>query len=330
MLFFRRTPPINGSVNSKAELKKIKIGGIDQWILVRGKNKDNPILLFLHGGPGSSQIAVASKYQALLEEQFLVVNWDQRGAGMSYSPNLSRAEMTVDRFIEDTRELIEYLTGEYGKEKLYLAGHSWGSLLGALVSYRFPDLILGYIGIGQAVDLQENERLAYDYVFGCAEETNNRKALKQLRRMGEPPYKDILNSTRIRSRWTSSFHGRFYKAGMGKLVLQYLFSSEYSFMDLVRFLRGSIFSYQTMWLEIMDINLLEQVPSLNLPVLFLLGRHDFTTPYEIAVRYFEKLTAPSKEMVWFENSAHCMPFEEADVFQRVILDKLVINPKSGC
>lgn len=322
MGFSRSTPPIAGSQNSVSELTKLKIGGIDQWVLIRGKNRDNPILLFLHGGPGSAQIAVARKYHSLLEEHFIVVNWDQRGAGLSYSPDIPVETMTIEHFIKDTKELIEYLVKTYHKDKIFLAGHSWGSVLGVLVSQRYPQLIHAYIGIGQAVDLDENERLAYQYVYEYAQKNNHKKALKELQEIGELPCKDIKHYTRVRSRWTSKFGARFRNMSMTQFMLEYLRSSEYTQSDVLKFIKGSNFSFNTLWEEVMKVNLFKLAPELSMPVYFLLGRYDYTTPYDIAVRYFEKLIAPHKELIWFEKSAHAMPFEEPEEFQRVLIEKL--------
>lgn len=325
MLFWRRTSLIIGSKNSVSELKKIKIGGIDQWLLIRSKNKNNPILLILHGGPGSAQIAVATKYQALLEEHFIVVNWDQRGAGLSYSKDVSKGTMVVDKFVKDTKELIDYLIKIYNKQKIFLVGHSWGSILGVLVSHKFPELIEGYVGIGQAVDMKENERLAYDYVDKYAGKTSNKRAKKELKEIGKPPYKDIIGDTKVRSRWTSKFNARFHNTSMIRFMLKFLMSQEYNLMDVIKFLKGSTFSFNTMWQEIMGLNLFELVPRLNMPIYFMLGRYDFTTPYDIAMKYGEKLIAPYKEIIWFENSAHCIPFEEPEEFQRILIEKLKVH-----
>lgn len=326
MLFWRRTSHITGSKNGISELKKVTIGGTGQWLLIRGKSLSNPILLFLHGGPGSAQIAVAARYQAQLEEHFIVVNWDQRGSGLSYSKEISKETMTVDHFVKDAKELIDYLTRTYGKQKVFLAGHSWGSILGALLVHKYPEAVEGYAGVGQVADLAENERLAYEFVYHCAETGNNKRAVRELRTIGRPPYKDLMDGTMVRSRWTGRFHARFHNISAVRFMLQFLVSQEYNLADGVRFLRGSAFSFNAMWKEISEINLFELVKTLDVPVYFLLGKYDFTTPYDIAVRYCEALNAPHKEIIWFENSAHCMPFEEPEKFQRVLIEKLKAEP----
>lgn len=322
MLFWRSTCSKNRDKNSVHELKKIEIGGIKQWILVRGKNRDNPILLFLHGGPGSAQIAVSRIYFSKLEENFVVVNWDQRGAGLSYSKDIPKDTMTVKNFINDTKELIEYLLKTYNKKKIFLVGHSWGSGLGILVTNKYPQLIEAYLGIGQIGDMQENERIAYKYVNEYAHKTNNIKAIKELQEIGEPPYNDLISSMRIRSKWTTKFGARFYKLDMKQFKLKFLMSSEYTIADVYKFAMGSTYSIETMWEEISKLNLFNLAPELSVPVYFLLGKHDYTTPYEIAEKYFDELIAPFKEIAWFDNSAHCIHFEEPLKFEKLIIDKL--------
>lgn len=322
MLFWKSTSSENRYKNGVHKLKKVEIGGIEQWILVRGKNRDNPILLFLHGGPGSAQIAVSRAYFSKLEENFIVVNWDQRGAGLSYSEDLPKDTMTVKSFINDTKELIEYLLNTYNKKKIFLAGHSWGSGLGILVTNKYPQLIHAYIGIAQIADMQENERIAYKYVNEYARKNNNIKAIKQLQKIGYPPYKDLISSMKIRSRWTSKFGSRFYKMDMKQFMSKFLISSEYTIADMFKFIKGSKYSIDTMWEEVSNLNLFNLVPEVSVPVYFLLGKHDYTAPFEIAEKYFYKLTAPFKEIVWFDNSAHCIPFEEPLKFQELIIDKL--------
>jgi pimeloyl-ACP methyl ester carboxylesterase len=170
--------------------------------------------------------------------------------------------------------------------------------------------------------MQENERIAYKYVNNYAHKTNIIKAIKQLEEIGEPPYNDPISSMRIRSRWTSRFGARFYKLDMKRLMLKFLISSEYTISDVYKFIKGSTYSIETMWEEVSKLNLLKLVPELSVPVYFLLGKHDYTVPYEIAEKYFEKLIAPFKEIIWFDNSAHCIPFEEPLKFQKLIIDKL--------
>lgn len=148
-------------------LERVELGGVKQWILLRGQAQQ-PIMLVLHGGPGSADIATAGHYQRELEKQFLVVNWDQRGAGKSECRDASSStDLSIDQLVADATELIRLLLARFGKQKLYVLGHSWGSALGLLVTHRCPELVHGYIGVGQLVDASENERpgLTHGLIF---------------------------------------------------------------------------------------------------------------------------------------------------------------------
>jgi pimeloyl-ACP methyl ester carboxylesterase len=310
--------------NGIFELKTLKIGGIDQWILVRGQSRENPILLFLHGGPGDAQISYSKPYNTLLEERFIVVNWDQRGAGLSYSESIPKETMKIEQFVKDTRELITWLLDTYKKEKLFLAGHSWGSILGVLVADQVPELIVAYIGIAQVGNMMENERLAYKFAYEYAKKRNNLKAVKQLEKIGEPPYEKLLDAE-IRSKWTQYAHATLYKRPASIFFRTAVSTTEYSFIDIYRFQKGMSFSTLTMWDEVSKVSLLERVPELKIPVCFFLGRHDYTVPFGASEQYFEALSAPHKEIIWFEKSAHSIPFEEPVRFQKLVIDKLLIS-----
>jgi len=323
-LFERSTQP--DCPDGIYELKPLKIGGIDQWILVRGKSLGNPLLLFLHGGPGDAQIAYVKTYNNLLEEHFIVVNWDQRGAGLSYSTNLPKETMKIEQFVDDTKELITYLLHTYKKEKLFLMGHSWGSILGVLVAAQIPELIKAYIGIAQVGNMQENEKLAYKYAYEYAKEHHNLKAVRQLEMIGEPPYKNLLDSE-IRSKWTKYAHATLYKKPASIFFKAAMSTTEYTIIDMNRFQKGMSFSTFTMWDEVSKVNLLQRVTELKIPVFFFLGRHDYTVPFETSVRYFKALSAPFKEIVWFDKSAHSIPFEESVRFQKTVIKKLSIYSK---
>ena len=144
--------------NSVSKLEKLTLGGIEQWITVRGKQKELPILLYLHDGPGSPQTGAQRKYNAILEDYFLVVNWDQRGAGKSYTPHIPADTMNFEQLLSDAYELVLYLKDTYQKEKIFLMGHSFGAALGLLFAHRYPELIQAYIGINQPVFWEEEEK----------------------------------------------------------------------------------------------------------------------------------------------------------------------------
>lgn len=203
----------DGTIASESitSLEKVMLGNLNQYILIRGKNKNNPVLLFLHGGPGSAQIGFAPRYQHSLEDDFVVVNWDQRGAGKSYSENIPKDTMTLEHFISDANELVDYLCHRFGRSKIFLVGHSWGSVLGSMLVYCYPEKFEAYIGIGQVVNMNDNERLSYQYVLKEAKKSNNKRAVKSLEGIGEPPYKNEIKDLMTQRKWLGKFKGAVYE-----------------------------------------------------------------------------------------------------------------------
>lgn len=314
-----RTPQIDGS-NSIASIQKIKIGGMDQYIMIRGRDISNPIIFFLHGGPGYSQISYARKYQEKLEESFIVVNWDQRGAGMSYSFNIPKDSMNKDQFIEDSKELIDYLCTRYDKEKIYLVGHSWGSELGLHIIDKYPEKIEAFISIGQVVNGIENEQVSYDFVVEEAQRNNDKKALDDLRRIGRPPYANIVKDTMTQRKWLEKYGGVERKVNTLKdIILSSVFSPEYTGIDGLKFALGSKFTADTMWGNDEDVDFIRNLPEVKVPIYFCVGRHDYNTPSILTENYYNNMIAPEKELIWFEESAHFPHFEEPEKFAQLAI-----------
>jgi pimeloyl-ACP methyl ester carboxylesterase len=332
-LFYARTPRIknedgNIKTNSVASLDYVEIGRITQYLMIRGHNINNPILLFLHGGPGNVGGPFAYKFERELEKHFIVVNWDQRGAGKSFSKKIPRASMTIEQFILDTLEVIEYLITKFDKNKVFIVGHSWGSILGIRIASSSPELIHAYVSVGQVVNILENEKLSYEFTIEYARKMGNEKALKQLKKLNPYPEKAINNIKIIKKqrKWLTKFGGVIYnETGWWSYIKIALGSPEYSLKDLIKYIRGVRFSRKTMWPQLFEIDLPKQVPELKVPVYFCMGRHDYNTHFELAKKYFDQLKAPKKEFVWFENSAHMLNFEEYENFNDFLINKVLIE-----
>lgn len=320
MLFLpNRTPKIKGE-NSVAVIEKIKLGGLEQAILVRGKDISNPVLLFLHGGPGYPQISFARKYEKKLEDNFVVVNWDQRGSGMSYSSNIPKESMNREQFIEDTKELIDYLCEKYQKEKIYLVGHSWGTELGLYVVDKYPEKVAAFISIGQVVNGIESEVISYDYVLEMANENNDKKALDDLIRIGRPPYKNTVNDTATQRKWLSKYGGVERKVNtLRDIILGSILSSEYTGIDGIKFALGNKFSADTMWGHNKDLDFIRDIPEVKVPIYFCAGRYDYNTPSVLIEEYYNEIIAPKKELIWFEESAHFPNLEEYENFNELVI-----------
>lgn len=309
-MFSRKTNNIEGE-NSVADLIKLNIGKFEQWVLIRGESINSPLILFLHGGPGTSNIGIAADTQKQLEKNFIVVNWDQLGAGLSYNKSIPKEAMTIEKMINYTKELIQYLLNRFQKKKVYLVGHSWGSLLGILVAKRYPEYIQKYVGVSQVVGGQKTEKLCYDYCLRKATESNDIKALNKLKEIKEPPYNDWMKGLQIRSALSNKFGASVKNGGLPSLYIKRMLKSEeYKLVDIYKFMAGFSFSLKYLWPEIMKINLLEEVNSLSIPVYFFLGKYDYSAPSSLAEAYFSKLNADNKQITWFENSAHMCNLEE--------------------
>jgi len=309
-----KTPPIQ-TPQGIASLEAVKLGGVKQWILIRGQDASNPVLLFLHGGPGSPEMPFEHYFGPRLEEHFVVVHWDQRGAGKSLHPGIPKDSMTIGQFVSDARELVELLRKRFGAEKIYLMGHSWGTIIGTSLVQRHPELFYAYIGIGQCVDLPRNESVSYQFVLAEAKQRDHQKALRQLEKIGPPPY-DNLRKLGTQRKWLTRFGGGVTHEGkFGPLVKIALQAPEYTPADFAKYLYGNYFGPKNTEAEVMKVNFLEQAPRLLVPVYFFAGRYDYNTPWELVQEYYTKLDAPQgKHLVWFENSAHSPNLEEPEKF----------------
>jgi pimeloyl-ACP methyl ester carboxylesterase len=301
----------NGMRIDKKE--SLAIGGITQWISLRSENVLNPILLFLHGGPGTAQISFSRKSQRRLEDSFLVINWDQRGSGRSYSRSLRKEDMKIERFVEDTEELIEYLLKRFKKEKVYLVGQSWGTIIGAYLVAKRPDLISAYIGIGQIVDMERGELISYQFTLDEARKRNNKKAIQQLEKIGAPPYAKLSDGG-VQRKWLSKFHGAAYEGTLEGTILKNISIRDLRPFDIIRFVAGAMFSLSTLEDEENKVKIFLDVPEMKVPVYFCCGRRDYTVPFELVVEYVEKLKAPQKRIIWFDHSGHLPNFEEPEIF----------------
>jgi pimeloyl-ACP methyl ester carboxylesterase len=306
-------------------LEKVTLGGVDQWLLIRGWDRSNPVLLHLHGGPGSADISIARFFDTELIRHFTVVHWDQRGAGKSFSPDIPPESMTREQFVEDIRELAELLIKRFEVSRIYLVGHSWGSEIGALAASRYPELFHAYVGVGQVVEGTEDEQISYRFVIDQARETGNQQAIRELERIGPPPY-DGVSELLVQRKWLERFGGvsRSEETTMRALIKRALSSPDYSLCDAVRFFRGQSFSSAQLWNEGLETNLFEQVPRIDVPVYFFTGRHDYNTPFELAERYYRTLDAPrGKHLIWFENAAHMLPYEVPDEYADALIHRVL-------
>lgn len=315
-----RNAPLNKSV---AQLREIKLDGIDQWVLLRGKNRDLPLLLWIHGGPGSPQMPFAHYLDRPLEEHFIVVHWDQRGAGKTNPSLFDRrfillSGMSLIQFKKEALELIEYLLKEFHQEKLFLLGHSWGSQIGLELAIENPELFHAYISVSQVVETEKAMRIAHEWLSEQMQAHGDLEKLAQLEAMGLPPYSHSEYRTFIQ--WVNHYGGSL-DWSISKLLRVAAFAQEYSAMDYYKWFQGMNRGGKSFHKDGMMsyYNYFDRVPSLSVPVYFIAGEKDYNTPFELIEQYYEYLQAPQKELIPFSGSAHTPFFADPERFREELI-----------
>lgn len=328
------TPPILGDdgkplPNSIASLDKVRLGGVNQWLIIRGQSVEKPVLLFLSGGPGGSDAGRVLRFNQELEKHFVVVIWEQRGCGKSYFSIGTDPNMSVDRYVSDITELSETLRIRFHQDKIYLMGHSSGSIFGIKAIQQRPDLFYAYIGSGQMVNLKETGKTIYKMLLDNAEKTGDVKYSEELKDLGEPPYSgsnSILKYMKVNGRVYGIFEEPYIKSerfrkerGLTELVL----IPEYGWLDRVGWFLGQMNTFNKVIPQLQEFDFRKDALDLNVPVYFMLGRHDIRSNYWLAEDYFKKLQAPSKKLFMFEDSGHDMIWQETDKFHAIMVNTIL-------
>jgi len=287
----------------------LTLGGVRQWLLVRGRHAGSPVLLKLHGGPGQAEMATAG-LNGLLENDFVVVEWDQRGSGKSAAAIQPARAMNVSQLVADTIELTEHLAQRFGRPKLIVVGHSWGSVLGLMAVQRRPDLFSAFASTGLIANFAEGQQVAYRFLLAESRRRGNTRAVTELSSLGSPPYAGaggIAKWGRC-ARWLGELGALWHSPEKFDRVGWMLGSN-----------RAAERSFGLLYADLLSVNLSQTVPQVEVPVFFAEGRHDRMAPAEVAERYFTSLIAPRKELAWFENSAHFPQWEERARFHEFLL-----------
>ena len=318
------------------EGRAVSINGIRQWISVRGKDRRNPILLLLHGGPGSPEMPYDWTFQTPWEDFFTVVEWDQRGAGKTYAlndPAKIAPTMTVPQMLSDTEQVIEYLRRTYGKQKIILVGHSWGSVLGVMIAQRHPEWLYAYVGVGQWVNTQKSEREAYDFALSEARAHNNAEAVKDLQSLAPYPGDTAaftLEKVTAQRKWLSYYGGLAWgRQDFQWDVEAWNLSPDYTEKELEGVDAGTGYSISHLLPMLMDIDF-ERTTTFRCPVFLFVGQHDYATSHTLAEAWFHKVKAPRKELFRFEDASHMVMQEQPGRFlQHLVNDVRPIAVKSG-
>lgn len=310
------TPPIVDAggerlPHSIASMEDIELGGIAQRVWFRARDRRAPPLIVLHGGPGAAEGALFRRFNAGLEDDYLVVHWEQRGTGRSYPPARA-APPTIERLLDDLDALVRHVQARFGARRVVLLGHSFGTVLGVLYARAHPDKVAAAVSVAQVVAPPVGDGLAYAYARRAAAARGDGEATRKLAALGPPPH-DIDQTLEL-GRWLEKLGGVFHaRLSTGQLIWEALKTDEATLLDLVRFGQGNRFSLEALWPELIRLDLRPNV-RFDVPVFFVAGRHDWRTPSVLAEDWWRSLQAPCKRWFWFEKSAHNAPFEQPRAF----------------
>ena len=315
--------PLPGSI---AELATVSIGGHDQVMMIRGRKIDNPVLLYLTGGPGGTDLG-AIRRDVTLEQDFTVVAWEQRGAGKSY-PALDPTEtFTLEQLVADTVEVTNYLRDRFDEDKVFLVGQSWGSTLGVLAAQQHPELYHAFVGVGQMVSQRDTDIVFWEDALAWAEETGNTGLAETLHRNGPPPYENLHHYAPVISyehQWNP-----YPELDMNNEMTAILFVPEYNWMERINAFRGFLDTVGTLYPQLQDLDFRTDVPRLDVPVYMVLGNRETRGRAGIAQEWLETLHAPTKESIVFEGGGHRAHFDRpgefAELMTRALGETLVPN-----
>ena len=316
--------------NGISSLEEIVLGGLRQWIFIRGTDRSNPVLLFLHGGPGAPLLGMSSSrlHDAEVIEHFTVVHWDQRGAGKSFSSDIPVDSMTFDRLVEDCNELIDYLRSRLQTRKVFVVAHSGGTIIGLRAAYRYPEKIHAYVGVAQVVNDYEQQRISYDFVVEEAEKSGDVGRQNAIKAIGPPPY-DSPKKGMAKERLVGQYGGFMHDSSirqtmkMTSLLISFLTSPEYSLSEGIRAFRnlGFEFTMNAMWEEMKNVDLAEEIQSVKVPIYFFEGKYDMNVPTVLVEEFYDSLDAEKgKKLIIFEHSGHMPMIEEKEKYQDSLIN----------
>ena len=303
------------------EASFVTVGGIEQWITIRGWDRDNPALLFLHGGPGDVTNPWTFALFAPWQKHFTVVQWDQRGAGRTLrkSGRAVAPTISVDRMVQDGIELTEYLRKHLGKEKIIIVAHSFGSILGLRMAKARPDLFYAYVGTGQVADSTRSSSVAYDALLKKAKAVDDQRAIEELSHVGPPPY-ESSDGFRVQHKWANAFEGadEFLYGTLGLTLV----APGNSVQDINDSVEGQMLSADRLVPQTKSIGPAELGLEFSIPIFVFQGEQDFTTPTALARHYLESIKAPRKAFVPISGGGHFAVFVHSDQFLQELVGRV--------
>jgi len=307
----------------------VTIGGIQQFLYHRGENINNPVILFLHGGPGSPMLPFVQDFQLPWEKHLTVVHWEQRNSGKTFyknDPSKVAPTTTIDQLVADTHEIVLYLKQKYGKDKIWIVGHSWGSILGSLFVHRHPQSVQGYIGVGQVVDMFENEQIGFDKALECITAANCDKDIQTLQLLKPYPVRKFDSEMKNKLSKLRKVQGKYKLAASptAKLVYSAITSPFYSIKDMRYMILADIdginHGQQLIFQELFETFDLKSVTTdYQVPMFYIHGTRDWQTPYSIVEKYYASVVAPQKGFYPILDAGHATMLDKPLDFSNALL-----------
>ncbi|WPC42762.1 alpha/beta hydrolase [Clostridium sp. JS66] len=298
----------------------VRINGIEQYLFHAGTNYDNPVMLFLHGGPGFAESTLSHIFQEKWEEIFTVVHWDQRGAGKTLTKNPDKC-ITVDLMLKDLFEIVQYLKRKYSKQKIIIFGHSWGTVLGSIFIKKYPEEVAYYIGTGQVISMFENERVGYEKVKELALQANDKKSLKELEALGDYPGDNHGIAFKKKSEKLRAVQGKYNLAANGNFsaIIGLIKSPIFKLSDISALIKMDKPNEKVIefWSKF-DIR--SESAEYRVPIYYILGENDWQTPHVIAEEYFKKINAPHKKLYLIPGAGHMTMIDQPNLFFDALVD----------
>lgn len=310
-------------------METVEIGGIEQVLYFRGENTKNPVLLFIHGGPGYPEMAFLHDFQYAWEKDFTVVQWDQRNSGKTYflnDPETVLESMSFEHSLSDAYEVTQYIKQKLDKDKIVILGFSWGSVLGTALVQTYPQDYSAYIGLGQAINMRENERVGYEELLKTVLASGNKKDINAIEALNPYPPPQTFDETFIQQMSAVRRYQAKYKLAnepMWRIISTLLTSPYYSLkeknyynMDFLNY-HYPTFSYLFDEYDIHNFGVTYEIP-----VYYIMGELDYQTPYPLAKDFFKEITAPSKAFFTIANAGHGAMRDNKTEFNRILLEEI--------
>ncbi len=304
--------PVPGSI---AELSTLDVNGHDLHVMIRGHSIDNPVLLFLAGGPGGSEMGAMRNHLPGLEEHFTVVTWDQRGTGKSYDELDPAGTYTLGSVVDDTITVTNQLRDRFGQDRIYLLGQSWGSTLGVLAAQQHPELYTAFIGTGQMVSQRATDTIFYEDTLVWAQTTGNTGLVADLRAIGAPPYDQMLDyETALSSEHDVYPYDHSANSEGAGGFSENFFVSEYTLIDRSTFSAPSWTRSVVLYPQLQDIDFRQTATDFEIPMYFVQGAHEADGRADVFADWYPMIDAPIKDVTALATSGHRPLWEQPDEF----------------